>query len=70
MRLNEGGFDRILRVIAGVVLLYLGWAGVVVGFWGIVLKWLGFLPLVTGLLGWCPLYAALGWSTRRPARMA
>jgi hypothetical protein len=31
--------------------------------WG----YLGLIPLATGTVGYCPLYAALGWSTNRYA---
>lgn len=61
--INEAGWDRALRVVLGVVLLYLGWAGVVGGTLGWILKIVGFLPLATGLVGWCALYALLGIST-------
>jgi hypothetical protein len=63
--INEAGWDRALRVIAGVVLLYLGWAGVVTGTLGTVFKWLGFLPLITGLVGWCPAYTLFGTRTNK-----
>ena len=55
---NEGTVDRVLRIIAGVVLLSL----VVVGpktMWGLV----GIVPLVTGLIGSCGLYRVLGINT-------
>jgi hypothetical protein len=65
--LNEAGWDRALRVVLGLALLYLGWAGVVTGTFGVVLKIGGFLPLVTGLVGWCPAYALLGLRSKRPA---
>lgn len=67
---NEAWWDRIVRVALGVVLLYLGWSGVVDGSWGTLLRFVGFLPLATGLSGWCPLYTLLGYSTNgrhRPA---
>lgn len=60
--INEGGWDRALRVILGIFLLYTGWAGVVGG--APVFKILGFLPLLTGVVGWCPLYTLLGIDTR------
>lgn len=63
--INEAGWDRIARVIAGIVLLYLGWAGVVTGTVGTVFKFLGFLPLVTGLVGWCPAYSMFGIRTKK-----
>jgi hypothetical protein len=60
---NEAAWDRALRLVAGVALLYLGWANVVTGALGIVFKVLGFVPLATGLVGWCPAYRLLGIST-------
>lgn len=68
--MNEGNWDRLLRIALGVVLLYLGWAGVVGGTLGSILKVIGFLPLVTGIVGWCALYRVLGISTRAPTRGA
>lgn len=62
--MNEGTTDRIVRIIAGIALLALGWGGVVTGTLGTVLKVLGFVPLITGLVGWCPLYAVLHLDTR------
>lgn len=55
---NVGGIDRILRILAGLVLLGLTLAGSV-GVWG----WIGLVPLATGLLGTCPLYSVLGFNT-------
>lgn len=60
---NEAAWDRIARVVVGVVLLYVGWAEVVTGGWGTFLKLIGFVPLATGLIGWCPLYALLRFRT-------
>jgi Protein of unknown function (DUF2892) len=63
MATNVGTFDRILRVIAGLVLIALA-LGYVPGYetkWG----WIGIIPLVTGLLGTCPVYSMLGLSTCR-----
>ena len=71
---NEAPWDRIARVILGVVLLYLGWGGVVDGTLGTVFKFLGFVPLATGLLGWCPIYAIFKFRTtaddRSPSHVA
>lgn len=57
---NEHTVDRIVRVVAGLGLLVLAFAGPKTP-----LGYLGVLPLATGLLGSCPLYAALGLTTRR-----
>ena len=58
MKTNEGGIDRMLRIVAGLVLLGLAATGTV-GWWG----WLGIVPLATGLIGWCPVYTLLGLNT-------
>jgi hypothetical protein len=67
MSINEAGWDRIVRIVLGVVLLYLGWAGVVTGGWGTFLKLIGFVPLLTGLIGFCPIYALLKVRTNKAA---
>lgn len=61
---NEAGWDRIARVVLGVLLLALGWGGLVDGTLGTVFKYLGFVPLATGLAGWCPLYAIFRYRTK------
>jgi len=55
MQANVGGIDRILRIVAGLVLITLAATGTV-GIWG----WIGVVPLLTGLIRWCPLYPMLG----------
>lgn len=64
IQVNEAGWDRIARIVIGIVMLALGWGGVVTGLWGTVLQWLGFVPLLTGLIGWCPLYSLLRFRTK------
>lgn len=58
MKSNAGGIDRILRIVAGLVLLGLTLTGNI-GVWG----WIGVVPLATGLIGWCPAYTLLGFNT-------
>jgi Inner membrane protein YgaP-like, transmembrane domain len=65
MQVNEAVWDRVIRVVAGLLLLYLGWGGVVAGTLGTVFKWLGFLPLLTGVIGYCPAYPLLGIKTKK-----
>ena len=62
---NEASWDRVLRIVLGIVLLYLGWGGVVTGGWGVFLKIIGFVPLLTGLVGWCPAYTLLKFQTKK-----
>ena len=57
-RLNVGNFDRLLRIVAGCVLIGLAAAGTI-GAWG----WLGVVPLLSGVLAYCPLYGICGIST-------
>lgn len=58
MKLNIGGTERIIRILAGLVLIGLAATGTV-GWWG----WLGIVPLATGAIGWCPPYAMFGINT-------
>ena len=58
MTANVGSIDRVLRVVIGVVLVALAVTGTI-GPWG----WIGLVPLATAALGFCPLYAMLGFST-------
>ena len=60
MKINIGGAERAIRIVAGLVLVGLAATGTL-GWWG----WLGLMPLATGLIGWCPPYAMLGISTCR-----
>ncbi|GAB3478593.1 YgaP family membrane protein [Polaromonas eurypsychrophila] len=62
MKINEGVFDRGLRVTAGLILIGLSISGTI-GLWGYV----GLIPLVTGAVGLCPIYSLLGINTC-PAR--
>lgn len=60
MKINVGNTDRVLRIVAGIVLLALvfvlegnaRWFGLI-----------GIVPLVTGLFRFCPVYALLGLNT-------
>lgn len=58
MSTNEGSIDRIVRVIAGLVLIALVFVGPQTP-WG----WIGVIPLLTGLIGWCPAYTIFGIKT-------
>ena len=63
--MNEAGWDRILRVVGGILLLALGFGGIAVGTLGWVFKIIGILLLVTGLVGFCPVYALLKIRTKK-----
>ncbi|MBP8305986.1 MAG: DUF2892 domain-containing protein [Burkholderiaceae bacterium] len=58
MKTNSGGLDRVLRVLAGLVLIALTLTGVI-GAWG----WIGIVAVLTGAVGYCPAYSLLGINT-------
>ncbi len=62
---NEATWERVIRVLLGAVILYLGWGGVVSGGLGTFLKYFGFLPLLTGLTGICPAYLLMKFRTNK-----
>jgi Protein of unknown function (DUF2892) len=58
MKKNVGGIDRILRIIAGLMLVALAATGKI-GAWG----WLGLIVLATGVFSFCGAYTLLGINT-------
>jgi hypothetical protein len=58
MKLNLGGIDRVVRIVAGLALIGLALTNVI-GVWG----WIGIVPLATGLFSFCPLYTLIGMNT-------
>jgi hypothetical protein len=61
---NESNWDRVIRVLAAVVLAFVAWAtwpGTV----AILSLIVGAVLLVTGLAGWCSAYALFGFSSRK-----
>jgi hypothetical protein len=58
--MNVGGIDRIVRVVIGLGLLSLLF---VLEGNARVLGLIGIVPLATALVGHCPLYTALGFTT-------
>ncbi len=65
MKSNEASWDRIVRVVLGAVLLFLGFGSTISGAVGAVVGGLGVVLVVTGLVGFCPLYALLKINTNR-----
>ena len=58
MKLNVGGFDRIARIIAGLVLIGMAAAGMYTPW-----TWIGVVPLLTGIFKFCPAYMLVGMNT-------
>jgi DUF2892 family protein len=65
--LNVASWDRIVRVLLGVVLMVVGFGGVVPGLWGMALGLVGLIPLITGFVGFCPLYFVFKFRTLKKA---
>lgn len=55
---NESTIDRVIRILVGVAILSLIFVGPKT-LWGLI----GLVPLITGIVGFCPLYKVLGFST-------
>jgi hypothetical protein len=62
---NIGVIDRILRVIVALVIVALYAANAITGWAALVLVLVAMAMAGTAVVGWCPLYSALGISTRR-----
>lgn len=65
MHVNQANWERIARVVLGIVLLYIGFGGMIAGTLGTVIGVIGLIPLLTGLIGWCPIYALLKTGTKK-----
>ncbi len=63
MKKNVGKSDRIIRVVVGLIFLYLG--SVATGAFSVILYIVAVILLLTGLVGTCPLYSALKMNTRK-----
>lgn len=60
MERNIGDVERVVRVVAGLLILSLVFVGPK-SLWGLI----GIMPILTGLSGWCPPYSLLGINTCR-----
>ncbi len=58
MSYNTASWDRIVRVLVGLILVSLVFMGPQTPF-----GWLGLILVVTGVIGFCPVYRLLGIST-------
>lgn len=60
MKANVGNADRLVRILAGLILIALVFVGPKTP-----LGWIGLVPLFTGLFRFCPAYRLFGLSTCR-----
>ncbi len=66
MVFNEGGWDRTIRILAGLVLAYIAWTSWP-GAFALVAAVLGAVLFATGIVGVCPAYLPFHISTKRHA---
>jgi len=64
MQTNESGLDRIIRALAGLLILYLAYA-VFSGVLQILGYVVGLILILTAITGFCLLYKLLGFSTKK-----
>lgn len=64
--LNVGGWDRIARLVLGVVLIASAYFGGMSAAWAILAYIVGGIALITGIVQFCPANALLGINTRKP----
>lgn len=57
MKRNMGGFDKSFRLVAGIIILLVGF--IYESWWGLI----GIIPIVTSFVGFCPFYVPLKIST-------
>ena len=76
MNCNERPADRIVRTVVGAILLALAFLmidtpiALVEGTIALAVGFAGGISFLTGVMGWCPFYAALGYSTCAAERSA
>ena len=61
---NIGGTDRIVRIVLAVLLTVGAWMAGFGSIGGIILLVLAVVMLVTSAVGFCPLYAPFGFTTK------
>jgi hypothetical protein len=60
---NVGMIDRVIRIIFGIVLLYLFAVNMVAAPWSYLIALIGLILLITGIIGTCALYSLIGMNT-------
>ncbi|WP_299336276.1 DUF2892 domain-containing protein [uncultured Psychroserpens sp.] len=63
MKVNMGNSDRIIRLIAAVVIAVLYWQGIIEGTLAYILIAVAAIFVLTSLVNFCPLYTVFGINT-------
>jgi hypothetical protein len=70
MKSNLHSFDRIARILFGAVVAILIFTGMITGTAAWVLGAIAVVFTVTAIINFCPIYYALGFSTRKRSKQA
>lgn len=65
MHTNIGKYDRLLRIVFGLILLLVGFGNLVSGFALWAVYFFAIIFLFTGIFAWCGFYSVLGISTKK-----
>ena len=65
MKQNMGNFDRVLRGLIATLLIALNAKGIIYGGTAIAGVIIAIVFILTSVVGFCPLYELLGFSSRR-----
>ena len=65
MKNNMSNADRIIRLVIAAVIAFLYFSNVITGTLGLVLLILAGIFVVTSIIGFCPLYTLIGFSTKK-----
>jgi hypothetical protein len=65
MKKNMGTIDKVIRILVAVLVVILYFTNVISGTPGIILLALSAVLVVTTVLGFCPIWLALGLSTSK-----
>lgn len=68
MKKNIGPTDRLVRIALAAVIAILYFTGLIGGMAAIILGALALVFLLTGFISFCPIWWALGITTRKEAR--
>jgi hypothetical protein len=64
MTTNMSMFDRVVRLVLAAVVAALYFTNFITGTWAIVLGIVAVALALTALVGYCPIYALVGFSTK------
>jgi hypothetical protein len=70
MKQNMGSADRIIRLLAVVVIGYLYFTNLISGTLASILGIVAVAFVLTSIIGWCPLYTPFKISTRKTKQIA